>query len=398
MIYNFDEIIDRHGTNSAKWDSGKMLIPMGITDYVDENTLPLFTADMDFRCPQSVKDEIQKVADRNLYGYTTLNPAFSHEYYDAVRGWFKRRHNWDIDPQEMQYVDGTISAIRHALLAFSKPEDGVLITRPVYTPFTKVILATGRKVVNSPLINKDGYYSIDFDDFEKKAALPTTTCFILCNPHNPTGRIWSDQDLIRMYDICTENGVLVIADEIHGDLIRKDNIFHPLGTLVDSQNLIACTAANKTFNLAGLKATNVVIKNPQLREQYATQTGMIFLSPFTVAATIGAYNGGEEWLEQLKQYLDDSFEWVLEFCKENLPKMKCIRPEGTYILWMDFRGYGLSAEEIRKKIYVDANVILEGGRMFDPDGGAGFERICLSTRRVVVQEAFQRIAKQFVNL
>lgn len=398
MKYNFDEIVNCKGTNSAKWDSGKLLISMGITDYVDENTLPLFTADMDFCCPPSVKKEIEKVVDKNLYGYTTLHPSFSKEYYDAVCGWFERRHHWKIAPEEILYVDGTITAIRHALLAFSNPDDGVLITRPVYTPFTKTILSTGRKVVNSPLKNNNGFYSINFEDFEKKAALPATKCFILCNPHNPTGRIWSDEDLTRLYDICTKNNVLVIADEIHGDLIRKDSVFHPLGTLVDEQNLISCTAANKTFNLAGLKATNVVIKNPELREKYMKQTGMIFLSPVTIAATIGAYNGGEEWLEELKQYLDDTLEWVLGFCKENLPKMKCVRPEGTYILWMDFRGYGLSAEEIRKKIYVDANVVLESGTMFDPENGAGFERICLSTRRAIVQEAFQRIAKQFENL
>lgn len=399
MIYNFDEEVDRRGTYSAKWDGVPLLKYVGITERGDADTLPLFTADMDFRCPNAVKQEIIRTAEHNLYGYTTLHPAMGGPYYPAVTGWFQRRHGWKILPEELVYVDGTISAIRHALLAFSKPGDGVLLNCPIYTPFMTLIHSTGRTLVNSPLVNHGGNYEIDFADFEKKAALPETTCFILCNPHNPTGRIWSDEDLIRLYDICTRNHVLVIADEIHGDLIRRDSVFHPLGTLVDAQNLIACTAANKTFNLAGLKATNVVIKNPELRQRYTNQTGMIFLSPFTIAATVGAYSeDGESWLEQLKIYLDESFDWTLDFIEKHLPKVRCVRPQGSYILWMDFRGYGLTAEEIHKKIYIDANVVLEGGKQFDPEHGDGFERICLSTRHSIIQEAFHRIAKEFEGL
>lgn len=398
MTYDFDAAVDRRGTYSAKWDGVSMFPELGVSPRGDGDTLPLFTADMDFRCPPSVREEILKVAENNLYGYTTLHPAMGGRYYDAVSGWFRRRHGWEIQPQELLYVDGTISAIRHALLAFSAPGDGVLITRPIYTPFTRIILETGRQVVNSPLVNTDGYYTVDFADFERKAALPTTTCCILCSPHNPTGRVWTDEELRRMYDICTRNGVLVISDEIHGDLIRRDSVYHPLATLVDPGNLVACTAANKTFNLAGLKCTNVVIHNPELRARYAKQIGMIFLSPFTIAATIGAYNGGEAWLEELKAYLDGSFDWTLNFIREKLPKVRCLRPEGTYLLWMDFRDYGLSAQELRQKIYVDANVVLESGAMFDPEGGDGFERICLSTRRSLIQEAFRRIAREFEGL
>lgn len=398
MVYDFDQPVERRGTYSAKWDGVPMFPAMGLSERGDGDTLPLFTADMDFRCPDSVREEILKVAQHNLYGYTLLHPALGSAYYDAVRGWFERRHGWKIRPEEILYVDGTVTAIRHALLAFSQPGDGVLINRPIYTPFTTAILSTGRRVVNSQLRNENGRYTIDFADFEEKAARPDTRCMILCNPHNPTGRIWSDEDLVRMYEICTWNGVLVISDEIHGDLIRRDSVYHPLATLVDGANLVACTAANKTFNLAGLKATNVIISDPDLRRRYEKQIGQVFLSPFTIAATIGAYNGGEEWLEQMKTYLDGTIDWTLEFIRQNLPKVRCVRPEGTYILWMDFRGYGLSAGEIRRKIYQDANVVLESGRMFDPDGGDGFERICLSTRRALVQEAFQRIARQFEGL
>lgn len=398
MQFDFDEVVNRKGTSSAKWDGMPMFAAMGITERVDMNTLPLFTADMDFRCPPSVKEEIQKVVDFNLYGYTVIHPSICLAYFDAVRGWFSRRHNWQIKPEEILYVDGTMTAVRHALLAFSRPGDGVLINRPIYTPFTSAILQTGRTVVNSPLVNTDGQYTIDFDDFAQKAALPSTTCFILCSPHNPTGRIWSDEELMRMYDICARNNVVVIADEIHGDLIRQENVFHPLATLVDGTHLVTCTAANKTFNLAGLKATNVVITNRELHSRFAAQTGVLFPSPITLAATIGAYNGGEAWLEELKAYLDGTLDWTLDFCKQAMPRMKCVRPEATYILWMDFRDYGLSPEEIHKKIYIDANVVLEGGVMFDPERGAGFERICLASRRELVQEAFGRIAREFAGL
>ncbi|MGI6110172.1 MAG: MalY/PatB family protein [Eubacteriaceae bacterium] len=398
MKYNFDKIIDRHGTGSMKWDGADMLKSAGITDHFNENTLPLFTADMDFECPPSVKEEIQKVVDQNLYGYTILDPKVQPEYYQAVTDWFRRRHDWDIKPEEMVYTDGTVNAVGYAIRAFSAPGDGIFINRPIYTPFTTTILRSGRRVVNSQLINQDGIYSVDFEDFEKKAAEPGTSCMILCNPHNPTGRIWSDDDLNRMYEICQKNDIIVISDEIHGDLIRLDKTFHPLATLVDGKNLVTCTAANKSFNLAGLKCTNVVITNPELRKQFTSEVGMMLPTPFAIAATIGAYNGGEEWLDELRTYIDGNFDWVERFCRDHLPKMKMTRPEGTYILWMDFREYGLTAKEIRRKIYVDANVTLETGKMFDPDHGAGFERICLSTRREIVREAFERIAAQFQGL
>jgi len=201
-----------------------------------------------------------------------------------------------------------------------------------------------------------------------------------------------------MAQICEKHHVLIVADEIHGDLVRKDTIFTPLATLTGYRSLITCTAVNKTFNLAGLHATNLVIPDPGLREQFKNSCGMVLPSPFTVAAVIAAYNEGEEWLDQVKEYLDDSIDFVLEFLKERMPKVKCRRPEGTYILWMDFSAYCLSAEDIRRKIYVDANVLLESGPQFDSEFGEGFERICVPTRRALLNEAFTRIADQFEGL
>jgi cystathionine beta-lyase len=310
--------------------------------------------------------------------------------------WFKTRYNWNIKASEIVYVDGTVNAVRHSIEAFTNPGEGVLINRPIYTPFTRSIQETNRVVVNSQLIyGDDGIYEIDFEDFERKAAEPNTKMFILCNPHNPTGRIWSNEDLIKLAEICRANGVMIVADEIHGDLIRCDETFTPIATLIGSEGLISCTAANKTFNLAGLKATNLVIADEALREKFVTNLGRMSPNPFTVEATIAAYREGGEWLDQLKVYIDETIDWVLGFLKENLPLVKTVRPQGTYIMWLDFRSYGLSEGEIRDRIYNKANVILEGGSLFDPDLGAGFERICLPSPRSMIIDAFERIAAEF---
>lgn len=403
MKYNFDEKINRKGTFSMKWDYAEFLKKYGVTERFDEDTIPVYTADMDFRCAQPISDALKKLAEYNIYGYTAVFPyegSIGMTYYNAIIHWFKEKRNWLIKPEEIVYVNGTVEALKLSIEAFTKKGDGVLINRPIYSPFTNVIEGSGRVVVNSQLENKnnDGYYTINFEDFEAKAADENTKLFVLCSPHNPTGRIWTDEELTKMAEICKKHNVLIVTDEIHGDLIRKGLSFHPLASVVDPKGIITCTAVNKTFNLAGLSATNVVIQDTELREKFVKSIGLITPNPFTVAAVIAAYNEGDEWLEQLRNYLDGNIDWVLNFLKTRMPKVKCFRPEGTYIMWMDFRDYGLSAEEIHKKIYIDANVVLEGGLVFDPDHGAGFERICVPTRRAVIQEVFERIAKQFDNL
>ena len=397
MKYNFDEVIDRRNTYSAKWDWSPMIGML--SGRYDEDTICAFTADMDFRCADSIKQEMQKVVDFNLYGY--VNPdACAESYYNAVIGWFKRRLDWEIKKEQIVYVNGTVLALNHAVRAFTQPGDGVLINRPVYGPFTMAIEGNGRRVVNSQLVNNDGYYTVDFEDFERKAALDTTKLFMLCNPHNPSGRCWSEDELYKMAQICRKHGVIIAADEIHGDLVRVGQKFSTMAFQAEKAgaDYLICTAVNKTFNLAGLGITNVVIPDERLRKAFRAQVGHSNPSQFDIAAVIGAYNGGEEWLEQLREYLDGTIDWVLDFLKEKMPKVKCSRPEGTYIMWMDFRGYGISPEEIHRRIYEQANVILEGGTMFDPDSGAGFERICIPTRRALIQEAFQRIYEQFKDL
>ncbi len=381
-----------------KWDGPSLMESFfpGIGE-CEKEPLCVFTADMDFQCAESIREELQKIVDRNLYGYTGLAPTAEvcKPYYDAVTGWFKRHYGWEIDPETIVYTPGTVNAVDIAIKTFSKEGEGVLINPPIYGPFAMSIEGAGRKVVRSPLINTGGYYTVDFAGFEEKAKDPNTKIFILCSPHNPTGRIWTPEELRRMYGICTANGVVVVTDEIHGDLIRKGETFHPMATVVDGKNLVSCTAANKTFNLADLKTTNVVIRDPEMRAQYSKSLGFTFPNIFTIAATIGAYNGGQEWLDQVRNYLDGTIDWVLDFVKEKMPRVKIRRPEGTYVLWMDFRGYGLTPDEVNDRILKKAGVVLERGEMFDQELGAGFQRICVPTQRAVIQECFRRMEEVF---
>lgn len=400
MKYNFDEVIDRHNTFSMKWDCRDFHVMLGLTDRFDEDTIPIHTADMDFRCAEPIRQALQKVVDHNIYGYTgTFPPGYGMRYYEAVMGWFDRHYGWKMSPEQIIYINGTVEAIRQCINAFTEPGDGVMINRPIYTPFTGTILQTKRTVVNSPLINDGtGYYTVDFDDFERKAALESTRLLLLCNPHNPTGRIFTDEELLRMAEICRRHHVVIAADEIHGDLIRKESVFHPIATVAGPEGIVSLTSLNKTFNIAGLQASNIVIQDEQLMKRYRAGASFITPNPFTAAATVAAYNEGQEWLDQVNEYLDGNIDFTLDFFARRMPKVKIRRPDGTYILWMDFRETGLTAEQIHRRIYVQANVMLEGGLQFDPERGAGFERMCVPTRRSLLSEALERIAAQFADV
>lgn len=286
-----------------------------------------------------------------------------------------------------------------AVRAFTEVGDGVIIQRPVYPPFTSAIEGNGRVVRNNALLQDEaGYYTIDFADFEEKAKEESTKLFILCNPHNPTGRIFTVEELTRLNEICVKHNVLIIADEIHGDLIRRTQKFTPIAMVADNQDhLITCTAINKTFNVAGLHCTNLIIPNVKLRNAFNKEMGHQLASPFTISALIAVYKEGEEWLEELKEYIDGTMEWVKAYIDENMPKVKVTIPEGTYIMWMDFSGYGITPEEVHERIYHKANVLLEDGSMFGEEG-INHQRICIPSPRPIIKEAIERIAREFADL
>lgn len=395
MKYNFDEIVNRRKTYSLKWDGGDLIKEIGYTTRYDEETLPLFTADMDLPVPQPLIDALHRTVDHRIFGYSVFPPA----YFQAIQHWFKTRHDWEIRTEEIVYCPGTVYALNIAVRAFTEQGDGIIIQRPVYPPFTAAIEGNGRKVINNALqCDANGYYSIDFDDFEEKAKNESTKMFILCHPHNPTGRIFTKEELQKLAAICAENDVLIIADEIHGDLIRRHQTFIPIAKVVDeASHIITCTAINKTFNVAGLHCTNLIIPNAKLRERFSETMGVQLPSPFTIAALIAAYNEGEDWLEQLKEYIDDAMEWVKAFVEQRLPLVKVNIPEGTYVMWLDFSGYGLSPEEVHHRIYNKANVLLEDGHLFGEEG-LHYQRICISSPRSIIKEALERIVGAFEDI
>lgn len=394
MIFDFDRPIDRHGTYS-KWDMRDITRKYGITQRFDQDTIPLFTADMDFECAPSIKAAIQKVVDRNLYGYTNLDPSVSAPYYQAVTGWFQRRHGWTFDGSAVCYVSGTMDGVGKVIQALTDPGDGVLVTCPTYGSFLNTISSFGRNIVDSHLINHQGYYTFDFDDFERKAANPRTKIFLLCNPQNPVGRVWSPEELKTLYSICRTHGVVIISDELHGDIVRKEQKYTPLMKLVGEDGLVVVTGLGKTFNIAGLNPANFIIADKTLQKRVTAELGMQTPTAFTIAATIGAYTGGDEWVDAVNQYLDENIRSACDFVQREMPEVILRHPEGTYILWMDFRGYGLPAQEISRRITENANVIPTHGTTFDPEQGAGFERFCVPTQRKVLMTALERIAAQF---
>lgn len=388
MKYNFDEIIDRRGTHSLKWDSRDLLIKLGFTERYDDETIPLFVADMDFACPRPVLDALRNRVDQKMFGYTYH--LSDDRYINALLRWFKRRQNWDIVPDSVVYSPGTVHALHVAVQAFTKPGDKIIIQRPVYAPFTSVIEKNRRIVANNELINDHNFYRINFNELDDLAKDPKTTMMILCSPHNPVGRIWSPEELKQINDICRKNGVILVSDEIHGDLIRCNAEFYPVANIVDTENIIVCTAINKTFNTAGLHCSNIIIENPDLRKSFQNEMGIQSPSPFAISALIAAYEEGEEWLEQLKVYLDGNFDFLDAFLEKNMPWVRFRKPEGTYIAWLDFSASGFSPDEVHDKIYNKANVFLEDGKLFGA-GSEYFQRLCVPTPRKRLERALERI-------
>lgn len=395
MNPNFDEQINRRNTYSVKWDGAELIKQFLNIERYDEHTIPLFIADMDFAVPEPVIAALHRTVDHRIFGYS----MFPDTYYEAIQHWFRERYSWEIHKEEMIFSPGTVHAIQVAIRTFTEPGDGVIIQRPVYPPFTSSIEQNGRIVRNNALIyHEDGSYSVDFDSFEQLAREERTKLFLLCNPHNPTGKILSPQELRRLSDICRENNVLIVADEIHGDLIRSNQSFTPLVKVIDdADHVITCTAINKTFNVAGLHCSNIIISNPALRDAYRASMGMAVATPFAISALIAAYQESASWLEHLKTYLDETIEFALQYIHEHLPKVKVKAPEGTYIMWLDFRDYGLTAKEVHDRIYNRANVLLEDGEMFGEEG-TGFQRICVCSPRSLIAEALERIAKEFEDV
>ena len=397
MKYNFDLEIDRQGTQSAKW--GVIQDPADhsrwqFTDayFGDDRVLPLWIADMDFPAPQPVVDALVARAQHGIYGYTTRTA----DYDDAVVDWMHRRHDWPILPAWILCTPGVVPAINLLVQTFTRPGANVLVQRPVYYPFYSAIENNNAKIISNSLVLKNGRYEMDFADLELKAADPATTLFILCSPHNPVGRVWSREELTRVARICHRHGVLVVADEIHADLLYRGVDFTPFATISDqaSLNTIVCTAPSKTFNLAGLHTSNIIIPNADLRQRFQqtlNRCGMGKLAnPFGVAACEIAYRQGEDWLHQVMAYIERNLEFLQEFIGQRVPGVRVIRPEGTYLVWLDCRELGLDKWALKRLMFEKARIFADEGYIFGPEG-EGFERINIACPRSVLKEALKRI-------
>ena len=389
MKYNFDEIVPRLGTDCVKYDAAESIF--GTSDLI-----PMWVADMDFRCPPCVTEVLRKRIEHDIFGYTFLSP----EWKPAIMNWVGRRYNWQVTEEEIGFVGGIVPAIAFAIQCFSSVGDNILVQPPVYHPYFHVPKDLGRNVLVNPLKLVDGQYSIDFDDFEKKAS--ESRIFILCSPHNPGGRVWNRQELQRMAEICARHNVLVISDEIHCDMTLKGYSHVPFAAVskVAEENCITFMAASKSFNIAGLKSSYHIIKNKKLREEYSEflrRSELDFAPLFATATVAAAYNEGEEWLNQMMEYVEGNVDYMQEYIAENMPILSIIRPQASYLVFIDARALKMEQPALVDFFVKQAKVGMNDGAMFG-DGGEGFMRMNVGCPRSVLRKALGQIKSAYDKL
>lgn len=380
--FDFDEIIQRRGTDSIKWDHLK-------ENFGSDDLLPLWVADMDFKSPPSVIRAMHKVAEHGLYGY--VKPT--EDYFQSVAGWMKRRFDWSVEPEWITLVPGIVPAISIALRAFTKPGDKVIVQQPVYHPFMAVTRELDREVLNNALVETETGYEINISQLREMASDPKAKALILCSPHNPVGRVWTRDELRAIMEICEENDVLLISDEIHQDLVYAGSVHEPTAKLgTEASRIITCTAPSKSFNVASLFASNIIISNGELRAEFKKAVEQLHLMPsqFTIEGVKAAYNEGEEWLEALMEYLSGNVDFVTGYLEEHLPQVSFRAPEATFLIWMDFRKCGLTSVELDRILREEARVALNKGWMFGREG-EGHMRLNIGCPRSVLRDALDRI-------
>jgi cysteine-S-conjugate beta-lyase len=385
MIYNFDKIIQRENTACVKYDLRKEF-------FGNATILPLWVADMDFETPDFIREAVIKRASHPVYGYTFRTDSFSQSIID----WMLKRHHWEIKKNWVSFSPGVVPALNMAVLAFTKPGDKVIVQPPVYFPFFTAVKNHGRELVYNQLIEKDGRYEMDFEDLEKKAD-ENTRLLLLCHPHNPVGRLWSKKELQTLIDICDRKNILIISDEIHSDLMLNGNVHIPLATISQkaADICLTCIAPSKTFNLAGLSTSALIIPNENHKKEYEKVLDHLHIGMgnlFGITSLESAYNHGGEWLDQLLQYLNQNFRLLNEFFVSRIPGVKVIQAEATYLIWLDFRELGLNNKELKEFIIEKAGIGLNDGPSFGP-GGDGFQRINIALPRQCLIEAMERLEK-----
>lgn len=388
MKFDFDTVVNRKNTNAIKYDLAKKRGK-------PEDAVSLWVADMDFPTAPCIQKAVAEKAAHGIWGYSRPD----NRYYDALKKWYKERHNFEVQNEWVVNTPGVCFALATAVKAFTKEGESVLIQKPVYYPFFNIINSLQRKVVNSSLILKNNHYEIDFDDFERKIVQENVKMFILCSPHNPGGRVWTKQELQKISEICLAHNVLVVSDEIHSDITFGSNVHTVYGSLSEQalKNSIICTAPSKSFNLAGLQFSNIFIADEKLRKAFSKEldkTGYDEPSVFGIVAATAAYSEGADWFDSVKSYIWENILFAKKYIEENASRIKVLVPEGTYLLWLDFSKTGLSDSEINDRVLNKAKVWLDSGSMFGKEGEK-FQRINCATPRIILEDALKRICSHF---
>ena len=382
MKYNFDEVVCRDGTNAFKYDLRKSV-------FGRNDVIPLWVADMDFRTAQPVIDAVEKAAQLGIYGYTMTPERF----FNAAADWQKRRHGREIEPTLLSWSQGVISSLAACIELFTPVGGAVLIQPPVYHVFRNVITGCDRRVLEAPLTERNGGWQVNWEDFEDK--LRRSDMFVLCNPHNPLGKVWDEADLRRMAELCLRHRVLMVSDEIHCDLLFHGKRHVPVANLSPeiAANTITLFAATKTFNLAGLQSSLAVFPNLRMKQSFEHWWGrwhISFNNPLALPAVTAAFEQGDEWLDHLLEYLDGSMSYVAEYCRTRIPKIKTSAPDATYLMWLDCRELGLDCDGLRDFMIHKAGIGLNEGRAFGP-GGEGFMRLNAACPRAVLEQAMKQL-------
>jgi cystathionine beta-lyase len=385
MIYDFDEIVERRGTNSVKYD-----LLGGL--FGNKDALPLWVADMDFKVPDFIMEALEKRLHHEILAYSYRPES----YFESIIRWMRFKHDWNITKEMISFSPGVVSGITMLIMALTEPDDKIIVQPPVYFPFFSCINDTGRTMVENPLILKDGRYYFDLDDLKRKLD-HKTKMIISSSPHNPGGMVWQKDELAQLGKICLENGIMIISDEIHSDLVFNPNKHIPLPMVSEelSKNCVVCMAPSKTFNVAGLSSALVIIPDKGIRTKYEKVLKTLHLDGGNIFGNIAieaAYQNGAEWLSQLMNYLEGNYAFLEQFIREKMPKIKIMKPEATFLVWLDFREYGLSEDEMSDILVHKAGVALNQGSRFGTNG-EGFFRLNFACPRKILLEGLEKIRK-----
>ena len=383
MKYDFDELVERRNTGCVKWDEAE-----------NSDIIPLWVADMDFKAAPAIQEAIRKRAEHGVFGYTHVDDS----YYDAVISWFQRRHDWTIHREEILYTTGVVPAMSVAIKALTMPGEKVLILSPDYNCFFSSVKNNGCEVLETTLLRVGDSFEVDWEDFETKCADEKTTVFLLCNPHNPCGRVWTAKELGLMNDICLRHGVKVVSDEIHCELVMPGYRFQPFAAVNEAcrENSVILNSPSKSFNIAGLQVANIICSQPSWRRRLDRAINInevCDVNPFAPIALKAAYNDSEDWIDELNQYLWGNYQTLCEFVEANIPQWKVCKLEGTYLPWIDISAMNTTAQDLCDKLLDEAKVWLNPGTMYGPQSGEGYIRINIATQRSRLIEALNRIKK-----